>query len=193
MTPSQHGDEPDDSALITRVQRGDASAFEPLIDRHLPHIRAFVALRAPVLHLVDEIAHETFVFAFQKIADFNAADPFRAWLRAIAWNLLRAEIQRCVREQANQSRYAGALAVEMQRSGESAGASLEAEFLEQCIREVPAEFQRLLTLKYREERTSEEIARTLARSVEWVRVVLFRIRKQLRECIENKLERARTC
>ena len=192
MTPSQTGDEPD-HALITRVQSGDASAFEPLIDRHLPHIRAFVALRAPVLHLVDEIAHEAFVFAFQNIADFNAADPFRAWLRAIAWNLLRAEIQRCVREQANQSRYAETLAVEMQRSGESAGASLEAEFLEQCIREVPAEFQRLLTLKYREGRTSEEIAGTLARSVEWVRVVLFRIRRQLRECIENKLEKARTC
>ena len=33
-----------EDALILRVQHGDFNAFEPLVDRHLPHVRAFIAL-----------------------------------------------------------------------------------------------------------------------------------------------------
>jgi DNA-directed RNA polymerase specialized sigma24 family protein len=53
-------DEPDDAALVEAVQRGDAHAFELLVDHHLDHLHAFISLRLPVPHLVDEITHETF-------------------------------------------------------------------------------------------------------------------------------------
>ena len=48
----------EDDTLVQAVQRGDPDAFEPLIDRYLTHLRAFIALKAPVPHLVDELAHE---------------------------------------------------------------------------------------------------------------------------------------
>jgi hypothetical protein len=52
-----------DSDLLQHVQRGEAEAFAPVVRRHLPSLRAFVAIHLPVPHLADEIAHETFVFA----------------------------------------------------------------------------------------------------------------------------------
>src|SRR5437867_13049046 len=95
-----------DATLVREIQQGNPSVFDQLLDRHLHHVRAFLALKAPVGHLVDELTHETFVFAFRNIREFTSGTSFQAWLRAIAWNLLRAEIQRFSREQANQARFA---------------------------------------------------------------------------------------
>lgn len=185
MMPLPSDSAPDDP-LIARVQAGDTAAFGLLLDRHLPAVRAFVALKLPVAHLVDEIAHEAFVFAFRHIGEFTVGTSFRAWLRAIAWQLTRAEIQRFAREEQNQSRYAQARLAELAAQADRAASTREAEHLEECLARLPENLRRLLALKYTEGRTSEEIAHAFARTLEWVRVTLFRVRQQLRACIENK-------
>ena len=171
---------------IARVQMGVNAAFEPLLDAHLQHLRAFVALKLPASHLVDEIVHEAFVFAFRNIATFEIGTSFRAWLRAIAWNLCRAEIQRFSRERVNQSRYQQVRLIECEEDAGNPYVSREAEYLEECMQSLPETMQKLLTMKYTNGCTSEEIAGVFQRTVEWVRVTLFRVRNQLRECIENK-------
>jgi DNA-directed RNA polymerase specialized sigma24 family protein len=67
-----------DAPLVAAVQAGDVHAFDPLVERHLDAIHAFVALKLPVPHLVDELTHDTFVFAFRHIAEFTAGTSFRA-------------------------------------------------------------------------------------------------------------------
>ncbi len=179
-----------ETALVHRVRAGDARAFEPLLDEHLPHIRAFIALKLPVSHLVDELAHEAFIFAFRKIADFQPGTSLRAWLRAIAWNLVRSELQRYAREQANLSKYELARLAETERHNrESDGEEIEA--LQDCLDRVPDGTRRLLTMKYTEQRSTEEMAGVLGRSLEWIRITLFRVRSELRRCIEGKTHAAR--
>ncbi len=51
----------------------------------------------------------------------------------------------------------------------------------------------LITLKYRDGHDTDEIAARLKRSLVWVRVSLFRVRAQLRECIEAKLKGGQPC
>jgi len=191
--PGLNLDPPAEDALILRVQQGDLDAFEPLVDQHLPHVRAFIALRTPAAHLVDELAHEVFVYAFRHIGEFNAGTAFGSWLRAIAWNLLRAEIQRFSREQSNQTRYAHARCMEVANAGESVPGSNEAEFLQQCLEELPDTMRKLVNLKYHAEHSSEEIARELKRSNAWVWTTLFRVRQQLKNCIEHKLGGNQPC
>src|ERR1019366_4617180 len=99
----------------------------------LSHVRAFIALRTPAAHLVDELAHETFVYAFRHIHEFEAGTSFVKWLQAIAWNLLRAEILRFSREQANHTRYAQARRVDLAQSDADTSSFREAEFLGQCV------------------------------------------------------------
>ena len=53
----------DEQSLIQQVQEGRLEAYASLMDLHVRRLRAVIALNAPVPHLVDEIAHETFVFA----------------------------------------------------------------------------------------------------------------------------------
>ncbi|MEW6161008.1 MAG: sigma-70 family RNA polymerase sigma factor [Verrucomicrobiota bacterium] len=189
-------DGPEDIRLIQAAQHGEAAAFEPLLDRHLQYVRTFLALKAPFASLVDELAHETFVFAFRNLDQYTPGTSFRAWLREIAWNLLRAETQRRAREQANQAKFAQ---FREQQMWELAGkrtdleASREVNFLLDCLEEMPPAMTELLTLKYRQRCSAEEIAAKLDRSIGWVRVVLCRLRTKLRKCVEQKLIEARTC
>lgn len=178
-----------EAALIRAVQAGDAAAFEPLVDTHLDHLRAFIALKLPVAHLVDQLAHETFLFAFRNLARFTAGTSFRAWLRAIAANLIRAEVQRHAREQKNQLNYARARELEHHLMTGPASDSDEVEHLRACVASLPPHMKELVELKYEQDQPIETIAAKLARTENAVWQALFRLRTQLRECVEGKLRR----
>ncbi|MSU59657.1 MAG: RNA polymerase sigma factor [Pedosphaera sp.] len=183
----------DDAPLVRAAQAGDHDAFAALLDAHLPHIRTFLALKAPVPQLVDELAHDTFVFAFRHLGEFKVGTSFRAWVRAIAWNLLRAEVQRFAREQANLDRLTAWQLADWETSATESPPSAEAEHLQSCLDQLDAPLRELITLKYRDDHSTETIATKLKRSLVWVRVSLFRVRAQLRECIEGKLSRRQPC
>ena len=186
-TIEPEGPDAGDANLLQRVQRGDVEAFTPLVRRHLPALRAFVALKLPVPHLADEVAHETFVFAFRHILEFDPRRPFRPWLRAVAWSLVRAELQRFAREQVNRSRLEQLQLAELQLGSVEATPPDKADWLEECLGELPAHLRRLIDARYRQGQTTAEIAAHWGRTEEWVRVTLFRARRQLRACIETKL------
>lgn len=181
----------DADAAIRMARQGVPRAFEQLVDAHLDQLRAFIALKLPVPHLIDEIAHESFVFAFRRIDGFEPGTSFRAWLRAIATNLIRAEIQRYARDQAGRLNYARAQVLEREISEESESHMDELEFLQECLREMPENHTVLLDLKYRDDLPIETIAARLDRTQNSVWQALFRLRQQLRMCVEGKLVNSR--
>jgi len=183
----------DDELLARSAQAGDHESFAALLDLHLPHVRTFLALKAPVPQLVDELAHDTFVFAFRHLAEFQPGTSFRAWTRAIAWNLLRAEVQRFAREQNNLDRLAAWHTAATLAESSEPHPPAEAEHLPHCLERLPAALRDLITLKYRDDHSTEEIAERLKRSLVWVRVSLFRVRAQLRECIEARIAGGKPC
>lgn len=187
-TPPVASDPPGDELLVAAVQSGDLLAFDPLVERHLDPVHAFVALKLPVAHLVDELTHETFVFAFRHIAEFTAGTSFRAWLRAIAANKVRAEIERYAREERNRLAYAERRELDEALAMPTTSDAPALEALTDCLGAVPDHLRALLDLRYREERSSEEIATRLGRSLAWVRTTLCRVRQQLRDCIERRLK-----
>ena len=181
--------EPTDAEFVARVRDGEANAFAPLVRRHLTAVRAFVAMKLPVAHLVDEITHESFVFAFQNLDALNSTDSFRAWLRAIAWNLVRKELLRFAREQANLSKLQQIQVADLAAANGPNAASDEAMFLEECLATLPDTSRHLVQERYRRGLSNDELAAAMGRTSEWVRVTLFRIRAQLRDCVTGKLER----
>ena len=178
---------PDDLALVEAIQRGDIQALGRLVDRHLDHLHAFISLRLPVAHLVDEITHETFVFAYHHIQEFTTGTAVRAWLRAIASNKIRAEIERYCREERNRLHYAEHLQIEIALSENESETSREVEALNQCLEKVPPHQRELITLKYHDEHSTADIARRVQRSLAWVRTTLCRLRQELRECLKRTI------
>ena len=189
-TPSNPEGESSDTMLIKRAQHGEELAFAGLVQRHLPAVRAFIAMKLPVAHLADGLTRETFVFAFQNLAGFELQTSFRAWLRAIGCNLVRRELLRFAREQQNLSRLEQAQWADLAQSAERSGDRDEALFLEECLGRLPEALQRLVQDRYHTGHSNEEIAAAWQRTSEWVRVTLLRVRRQLRECIGRKMEAA---
>ncbi len=179
---------PEDAKLVAAVQAGDVHAFDSLVERHLDSIHAFVALKLPVPHLVDEISHDTFVFAFRHISEFTPGTSFRAWLRAIAANKVRAEIERYSREERNRLAYSERRALDEALAQTNSPDAPELDALQDCLKTIPEHLRNLLHLRYHEESSSEEIAGRLDRSLAWVRTTLCRVRQQLGDCIERKLK-----
>jgi RNA polymerase sigma factor (sigma-70 family) len=78
-------------ALVVRARAGSADAFGRLVHMHQQGLRAF--LRRLGARDADDIAQETFVFAWEHIARFDPGPdfgrPFRPWLFGIAWRKFR--------------------------------------------------------------------------------------------------------
>ena len=73
--------------LVARARAGSADAFGRLVHMHQQGLRAF--LRRMGARDADDIAQETFVFAWEHIARFDSTRPFRPWLFGIAWRKFR--------------------------------------------------------------------------------------------------------
>lgn len=176
-----------ENELVRSVQAGCLEDYEELIHLHASRLRAYVAMRLPVAHLIDEIAHEVFVHAYRHIGDFEAGTDFGKWLRAIAFNLVRKETLRYQRNAGNQRRYLEHCLVQ---SAVSAGHKHEdpvIAYLEECVDALPDGQRSLLGMKYRLSQSSKEMARALGQSETWVRTTLCRVRSALRECVEAKM------
>jgi RNA polymerase sigma factor (sigma-70 family) len=74
---------------VRRALAGSPDAFGRLVHIHQQGLRAFLR-RLTANHAdADDLAQETFVFAWEHIARFDPARPFRPWLFGIAWRKYR--------------------------------------------------------------------------------------------------------
>lgn len=181
-------DKETETEFVLRVQNGDLSAFEELLHLHGSRLRAFVAMKLPIPHLIDEIAHEAFVFAHRNIHDFEAGTDFGKWLRAIAFNLVRKETLRHKRLSNNREKFMEHFLLEQSRKSDVAPDSPVIIHLEECLRKLPDQQRRLLEHKYKFSESSREMADAFQQSEAWVRTTLCRVRTALRKCIESRME-----
>jgi RNA polymerase sigma-70 factor (ECF subfamily) len=172
--------------IVEQIKKGNIQAFESVIDAYVRRLRTFVALNAPFSDMIDEIAHETFVYAFQNIHKFETGTSLFAWFRAIAKNLIRSEIQRRTRERSNKSKYVEQQLLTFSDSQNDNKTSQKMDYLDECLGRISNRMRRLLDMKYKNSLSRDEIAVALKQSPSWVGTTLFRIRNQLKDCIELK-------
>jgi RNA polymerase sigma-70 factor (ECF subfamily) len=181
-----------ETRLISEVRDGRLESYEQLIHHHAARLKAFVSMRLPIAHLVEEIAHEAFVFAYNHLEDFEIGTDFGKWLRAIAYNLVRKEVLRHSRGEKNQEKYLEHCLIQRATSGDD-GLRPDAPvvaYLEECLEKLPDSQRKLLGERYRWSRTTREMAEITGRSEAWVRTTLCRVRAALRTCVEGKLDSA---
>ncbi|HEX2760766.1 MAG TPA: sigma-70 family RNA polymerase sigma factor [Rhizomicrobium sp.] len=78
----------DDAASAERrAATGDVAAFGALVRQHQSSVRGFLRRLTKGNHaLADDLAQETFLEAYRKIAQFQGQGSFLGWLHAIAWS-----------------------------------------------------------------------------------------------------------
>ena len=74
---------------VAQARAGSADAYGRLVHKHQQGLRAFLR-RLTASHAdADDIAQDTFVFAWEHIARFDPSRSFRPWLFGIAWRKYR--------------------------------------------------------------------------------------------------------
>jgi RNA polymerase sigma-70 factor (ECF subfamily) len=158
-------------ALVERARAGSADAFGRLVHMHQQGLRAF--LRRVGAHDADDIAQETFVFAWEHIARFDSTRPFRPWLFGIAWRKFREGKRSFLRRLMRQGRAATDMEVSYQPNP---GLRLD---LAKAVAGLPPEQKAALLLCLGCEFTHAEAAETLAMPLGTVKSHVARGREKL--------------
>jgi RNA polymerase sigma factor (sigma-70 family) len=76
-----------ESELIARAAEGNSAAFGVLVRQHQSRLRAFMRrLTRGDAALADDLAQETLLEAWRKIAQFRSVGSFAGWLLRIGWS-----------------------------------------------------------------------------------------------------------
>ena len=165
-----------DEELARQAQAGSLAAFEALVTRYERRLCAFVANLGPNAAAARDITQDTFVRAFQAIAQFNHRHTFAAWLFTIARHKA-ADHRRASLP------YADGPLPELADNTDPAEVLARREAGQDLWRLARAKLPELqfqaLWLRYAEELPVVEVARVLGRTRTHVKVLLFRARQTL--------------
>jgi RNA polymerase sigma-70 factor, ECF subfamily len=164
---------------LRRAQGGDPDAYGVVVKATQARLRSFIAGYVPRAEWVDDIAQQTYVSAYRDLRKFQAGTDFSSWIRRIAYNHLRAELERASRRR----RLEGELLARLERDPENPNL----DSLKECVEILPPTSQEIVRSYYAEAMGLAEIGRRLGRSADSLKVALFKIRARLRECVESKL------
>ncbi len=176
-----------DEEIVARVLQGDTLLFEVLMRRH--NQRIYRAIRS-IIHddsECEEVMQESYVRAFEHLAQFEGRAMFSTWLTRIAVNeAIKRSIARGKLDPMDLEDFDGENGVMPARYANSttpernaAGREL-ASLLEESILALPVAYRSVLVLRDLEEMSTAETAQVLALSDANVKVRLHRAHEMLR-------------
>jgi RNA polymerase sigma-70 factor (ECF subfamily) len=171
--------------------RRDQAWFIAQVRQHQSRLRASIRALGVRAEAVDDIAQDTFLLAWQKIAEFGPGGDFGAWVVQIARRLIANERRKDARRSRLLAGEVTDLLLQMASAGDNAEARLDRadEFaaLLGCLGQLPPHGREIVRLRYFENLSPGAIASQLGRPSDAVRQFLLRLRRQLLACVESRL------
>lgn len=179
--------------LIEQVLAGNIEAYGEVVRRYRGMVMTFAAFRLPDRDLAEEVAHQTFVRAYEQLREFDLSADLGAWLRAICRYVAMAERKRALNEMRNRSSYRDRIRSRLFERAEALSQGPDrpeadrVAALRKCAERLPEESRKVLRLRYGLDMRLAEVGAKLGRSATWVSTSLMRIREALRRCVEDGL------
>jgi RNA polymerase sigma-70 factor (ECF subfamily) len=182
-----------DAELVEKVLAKDDAALKELVDRHLQAIYTFCLRYTGSPEDAQDAAQETFVKAWKKLQSFDTKKPFRTWLFAIAKNSATDLMRK--RKTVSFSKF---------DTGEDSNVLVDTladpeplpdEVFERAsltsdargaLAQLPARDRAILSLRYEEEESFENISRILKIPANTVRSLHRRALIALRKLLEQQ-------
>jgi RNA polymerase sigma-70 factor, ECF subfamily len=175
----------DETELVRQARAGDPMAFAALVLAHQRYVYNLALRTLANAEEAEDIAQETFVRAWQALPRFRADAQFRTWLYRIATNLCYNRLPRLRRDLAMLGD--DELAALPEPTTANLANGIEADerraYLHRQIEALPESYRLLITLRYAQEFSYEEIAEVLNLPLGTVKTGLFRARARLREAL----------
>ena len=170
-------------ALVQQAAAGDEQAFALLVEATHHDLRCFVAAYAWHVDVIDEVVQTAYVTCFCCLDAYRGGDAFLPWLKGIARNHLRQELEARRRRSRH---HADRLLDLVVPSEETDAEELPAARLQECLARLGPRGRTLIDLFYRDGCSLVEIAEKLKGTRGSVAMALSRIRSSLRVCLEER-------
>ena len=188
----QHLEDRSDETLVTRFQQGDETAFRALVERYQEKIRNLIYSIFSDPELVDDLAQEVFIKAYEGLANFRFQSSLYTWLYRIAVNRSRDEMRkRKVRKWLSLHALMESNDRELhQKMTTQPDATDAAEIVSKGLQQLPEKFRIAIVLKDIEGLSYEQMAEVMQCEIGTVKSRLSRARSMLRKVFQPLLEEA---
>ena len=170
-----------DERLLIEAAQKDPARFAELYEINFERVYAYVVRRVGDRAATEDLTAEVFHHALANLSRFEwRGIPFAAWLYRIAANLISDRGQRSGREMADSDRLEQATVdpIEIEEVERKA-------VLFRLVATLPAEQQRVVMLRFVEEKSIKDVAREVGKSEGAVKQLQFRALSALRSKMEG--------
>ena len=173
--------------LVRRAQAGDGEAFSALVVEHQQFAYNLALRVVGDPHEAEDITQEAFVRAWLALPNFRGQAQFRTWLYRIVTNLCCNRLPRLRRDLLAMGDETAAQVPGAPDADPAATVEVRERraFLHQQIEALPESYRMVVSLRYQQELSYEEIASVLSLPVGTVKTGLFRARARLREALQS--------
>ena len=188
-----------DQTIVRAVQNGQTESYAILVDRHKDQVYGMLMRLTGDPQAAEELAHETFVRAYQALGGFRGDSRFATWLTQIAVNVARDRVRELQRnrfvsldELLERDADAPVFADNRPHYDPLAEVS-ERDLLkrfERALQTLPAAYREIFLLHHMQGISYEDIAKTTGDSVGSLKVRSHRARKILKEALFSGSEPA---
>ncbi len=177
---------------LPAARQGDARAFADIVAVTQNMVTSVALAVVRDVQHSEDIAQEAYLTAWKRLKHLRNSDSFLPWLRQITRNRARDHLRKLRVRPGDQSQAEDASDILERLDGH--GRSSEDEVLRAeedqlitlALEALPDESREVLTLYYREDQSSKQVARLLGLSDAAVRKRLSRARAGLREDVERR-------
>ena len=178
---------------LPAARRGNREAFAHIVAITQSTVTGVALAIVRDVQLSEDIAQEAYLKVWQRLHRLRNAESFLPWLRQITRNLALDQLRRQQVRPGDQAGVADAEQVLGQAGCHHADNEAQAlqreqdEIIREALESVPTESREVLTLFYREDQSSRQVAVLLGLSDAAVRKRLERARASLRQEVERRL------
>ena len=181
--------EKDDVKLIRRTLSGDDTAFSELVYKYQKSVHALAWRKIGDFQIAEEIAQDTFLQAYEKLATLKNPTQFAGWLYVIAANLCtdwkrkkrKKPIMKSLETDTSGTLDKTSYEMYLEEQREKKAAEHRRELVKKLLDKLPESERTVVTLHYLGEMTSEAISEFLGVSVNTIKSRLRRARKRLQK------------
>jgi RNA polymerase sigma-70 factor, ECF subfamily len=172
----------DERQLIARIRNGDAAAERSLYDLHVDDVFRLAYRMCGDEAMAEELTQDTFLRAFDRLADWRAKAPFGAWLRAVAVSVVLNGLRRTRKVRAHETLVEDAAI--LGRGVPASDVDLR-RILGRAVDALPEAHRLVFVMHEMEGYTHQEIARSMGTREGTAKSHLSRARAQLRDLLSG--------
>lgn len=174
----------EESQLMLAVRAGDRAAFASIVERYQSLVFGYLRTRLVQSNDAEDLTQEVFLRCYTARERFEASGSLRAWLLGIARNLLRERARRIRRRKEVAWTE---LCLELETLVEIDQPEADPlEHLPKCMESLGDSARQAIEMRYCSQLRLAQIGEKLRRSEGAAKLLMFRARQALKQCLDGK-------